>query len=43
MTKEVKQKGYVTGAGALLYLTAWLVTEQCDLGRSGEIILFLLP
>lgn len=43
MTKEVKQKGYVTGAGALLYLIAWLVTKQFDLGRSGEIILFLLP
>ena len=43
MTKEVKQKGIMTGAGALSYLIAWLAAGQIDLGRTGEIILFLIP
>lgn len=43
MTKEVKQKGIMTGVGALSYLIAWLAAGQIDLGRTGEIILFLIP
>ena len=43
MTKEVKHKGIMTGAGALSYLIAWLAAGQIDLGRTGEIILFLIP
>lgn len=43
MTKEVKQKGYVMGAGVLLYFIAWLVTEQAEPGKREEILLFFFP
>ncbi len=43
MTKEAKRKGIEIGAGLLLYLIAWGVSEYAQMNRMVETALFLLP
>ena len=43
MTKKAKQKGIELGAGLLLYVIAWIVTEYHEVGKTAETLLFLLP
>lgn len=43
MTKEAKRKGIELGAGLLLYVIVWIVTEYYEAGRIVKTLLFLLP
>ena len=42
MTKEAKKKSIEIGAGLLLYIIAWAVTDLKDVTGAPETVMFLL-